>query len=472
MSGKIKRKDSSEHTAFSWLIFFILIISGFLVWDIPNRMYSFIGDEYAFYVLAQYIATYGISSLSHLVSQNGVYGYHPVADSALGALSMILFGVNVTGWKMLNVLIVSASSLLIYRIGLLLFADSWAALASAVLFAGSRYIFAFAHIGYNNLHIFIPILLTVWSCLQFRVTHKKRYAIISGISYGLLFYTFFSARIALIALLPLLLGDKTWRRWFIPTMLAVILPFFWINGTSVITALMGHNLTSTQLSLSTALQNLSYALQDIFIPTHVRVHHFVSGPPISYFLLTTAAFGGIILGIKKQYKLLLYFLASSVGIAVVIIATFYTRDLPTTRLHIIIPALALLGGYFFAHVPHKKYLTPIMLFIFLTVELYQFYILMPRVQPIQKEALAMQIIAKYPDKKICMDDADRKNFWFLFDAYEETIYPMSSMPQCGIIITSFGRLSEGRHEESYPGFLRRTIWDKAGQTSFMYYLKP
>jgi hypothetical protein len=454
----------------AWYIFFISIICFALYRDIPNRMYSFIGDEYAFYYTAINIATEGIQPKS-VFSQNGVYGYHPVADSLVQAMSMKVFGMNVWGWKMLNIFIIALVSWLLFAIVLQLTRDYASALATAVLFAGNRYLFAFAHIGYNNLHALVPPVVAVWFYLKQIKTKNVWHGIPAGIFAGLCLYTFFSARLALLCILPVIIGKGKYRIIFITSFLMSITPFVFINGTKIITASTGQGLINHHITIQTTMTSIIQSARDLTLSGYMRVHHFVYGPPISFLVLIFSTIGFMCLAIKRKFKLLLFLLATSLGFAIIIVITFYSPDLPITRLHVILPALAFSAGYLFQYLPKKSIVTPLILFLFLSVEAYQFYVVMPRVQPIQKEAVAMQVIHKNHGKTICMDDSDRRNFWYLFDAYQEIIHSYYLMPNCDVLIPSFGRLSLNRFDGTYEGFTKKIEQDKTHQTSFTYYVR-
>ena len=99
---------------FFLLILAIIFLVGILLYqDILNVNYSYIGDEYPFFDYAKEILTNPQFKPS-IFSQSGVYGYHPVLDSYIHAFFMSIFGINLVGWKITNIVAISLSSLLIY----------------------------------------------------------------------------------------------------------------------------------------------------------------------------------------------------------------------------------------------------------------------------------------------------------------------------------------------------------------------
>lgn len=77
------------------IVFLLTISFAFILLNVhglTNWYYSFIGDEYSFFELAKGIAQ-GTQKIN-LLSQKGVYDYHPVLDSFYQAQIMKILGAN------------------------------------------------------------------------------------------------------------------------------------------------------------------------------------------------------------------------------------------------------------------------------------------------------------------------------------------------------------------------------------------
>ena len=131
--------------------------------------------------------------------------------SAYQAGVMAVFGRDNVGWRLASVLSIALTIPGIYVIGLAL-GDRKVAVISAILFAFSHYLFAYAHTGYNNIHSLAP---AVWA-LAFLVlgmrTRSPFLFFVSGTLAGLGFYTYFAARAAAPIILLIVLASPTWRR--------------------------------------------------------------------------------------------------------------------------------------------------------------------------------------------------------------------------------------------------------------------
>jgi len=126
--------------------------------DLGDWYYSAIGDEYAFYQSALQISENGITKP---FSQDGVYNTHPVLNSAYQGVVMTIFGRDNLGWRLASVLSIALTIPGVYVIGRTLGNRNIAAI-SALLFAFSHYVLAYAHTGYNNIHALAPVVWGGW----------------------------------------------------------------------------------------------------------------------------------------------------------------------------------------------------------------------------------------------------------------------------------------------------------------------
>lgn len=318
--------------------------------DLTDWYYSAIGDEYAFFNTANDVIDHG---LQRPFSQRGVYGKQPMLNSAYQALVMLIFGRDMFGWKMASVL-----SLVIAIPGLYLLARALAnrrvAIVSTMLFSLSHYLFAYAHIGYNNIHAIAP---TVWALALFVVGLQKRSPLLlyaAGLTAGLGFYTYYSARAIVPIILLFVIGDAIWRRrlkelWpfglgFVVTAAMI----FVVNRAEVVTSMLGQipGGYSEAVTGDVTGRILANASKNLFAfnvnPDQI---HYVSGSLLDPVSAVLAALGfGLAVAKLRWASYRLPLLWAAVGL----IATGILSPYPAvaiSRLNYVVPALALLGGF-------------------------------------------------------------------------------------------------------------------------------
>lgn len=380
------------------LALIITVISLLLYRDIYNPLYSFVGDEYAFFEKAKEIAT---SDLLHLnmLSQQGVYGYHPVLDSVFQGIIMKIFGTNLLGWKASNIIVVDISIILLFIISMLLFNNKLIALVSATFFGFSHYLLAFAHIGYNNLNALPPFLLSVVFLVRYLKYSKNSDSFLCGLFSGLCFYTFYSARLILFLTLPLILSSKLKGIFLYSLGFSILfIPFLLANGIDTI-------FTQTlSYPYSLDFSKLTYFLLGLFNERYVTPHHFVTGPLLnlilSIFLLVGLIAVLISLRAKMKFLLLMWFLL----ISVFIVMSFYKLEVPITRLHIVLPSISLIGAYGMVRSVRKVYIVSLLVFLYIISELVTFYINTPRVTALSGDSLLLNLGNDFKNKTVCILD--------------------------------------------------------------------
>jgi 4-amino-4-deoxy-L-arabinose transferase-like glycosyltransferase len=197
-----------------WLLLAALVTVD-LLWvahDLGHWRWSGTPDEAFFYAVAKAIALGQFDR--PLLSEEGVFGYHPVLSSFYQGVFMRVFGINVFGWRLS-----SAAALAISLPFLYLFArELWnrrTAWAAAALFGSAQLAVGFGHLGYNNAQVY-PIITAALGMLAW--AQRRRSVVgyfLSGCVAGLGFYTFYAARIAPLLVLLLawhLTGRDLWRR--------------------------------------------------------------------------------------------------------------------------------------------------------------------------------------------------------------------------------------------------------------------
>lgn len=355
----IPRRPSREHLIEAGSVLVVMLLFCVLcARDVTHWYYSAIGDEYAFFAHANGILQDGVR---RPFSQDGVYGAHPVLGTIFQAWVMAIFGRNHFGWVFSSVLSAALAIPAVYLIGRVLGGKA-VALIAAALFASSHYIFAFSHIGYNNIMAPTPI---AWSIAFFALAMRQSrgwllYA--SGLAAGLGFYTFYSARttMPILALFivvqyglrgcfsPRGLRDRLLELW--PLLLGFVLaagPIFAASGTAVVTRMMtevpgGYSSEITGPPGQKILFNFWLNVPAFFV--NWQSAHYTSGSLLDPVTAVLAALG-IGLAIRWWSRPACKLVLIWTGVAVAVTALLSPH--PTTavtRLMFDIPPLAILAA--------------------------------------------------------------------------------------------------------------------------------
>jgi hypothetical protein len=326
--------------------------------DITHWYYSAIGDEYAFLSNANGVLQDGIR---RPFAQDGVYGAHPVLGTIFQAGVMAVFGRNHFGWVFSSVLSAALAIPAVYLIGRSL-AGRGVGLIAAALFASCHYIFAFSHIGYNNMMAPTPI---AWSIAFFALALRRPRAWLlyaSGLAAGLGFYTFYSARVTMLILAlfilvqyglrgcftPRGLRDRLLELW--PLLLGFVLaagPIFGASGTAVITRMFnevpgGYASDITGPPGQKIMFNFWLNVPAFFV--NWQSAHYTYGSlldPVTGVLATLGVGLAIRWWSRPLCKLILIWTAVAVGVTALLSPHPTTA---VTRLMFDIPPLAILGA--------------------------------------------------------------------------------------------------------------------------------
>lgn len=327
-------------------------------YDVNDWYYSAIGDEYAFLNEARGVLNGGIR---RPFAQDAVYGAHPMLGVLFQAAVMALFGSNHVGWILSSILSAALAIPAMYLLGRLL-GGRVIALLAAALFASSHYLFAFSHLGYNNVMAPTPV---AWAFALFVLSiHRQRAALLygAGVATGLGFYTFYSARAARPILGLVVLAQYGWRGcvtprglrdrslelW--PLLLGFALaaaPIFAASGTAVITRMFaevpgGSPVAATVSPLQKIIENAWLNVPAFFTGTHAR--HFTSGSLVDP---VTAALAVLGFGLAVRWwsnlaaKLLLIWTLVAIGITALLSPY---PIVAITRLLFAVPPLVLLAA--------------------------------------------------------------------------------------------------------------------------------
>ncbi len=318
--------------------------------DARSWFFSFVGDEWAFYAAAAAIAR---GASVDTLSQAGVYGIHPEANSVYQALVMCLFGITVVGWKMACTLSVALPIGALYWLA----KHIWGipvAVAAVVFYATCHLLWAFSHIGYNNndpLLVMIPAAALCYAGLR-----ADRHALLfaSGACAGAAWYTLFSGRlmIGILVVTVLTVWQGGWRAvvrrllMLLAGFVVVALPLILDNGfdtigqmfplislsqartTSPVPGLLQQNTVRGLYAFFYALENTHYVLGEVF--------DVVSG---------TALCLGLAMALRQVGDLgarlaLIWFLTT----LMLTTPLYYVPQIADTRLMIAVPPAALLAA--------------------------------------------------------------------------------------------------------------------------------
>ena len=380
------------------------------LYDLQNWYYSAIGDEFLFFEHAKHITEEGVT---RPFSQEGVYNKHPVMSSVFQAAVMKVFGSNYFGWTLSETLNATATLPGIYLLGYA-FGGRKAASVSAALFASSHFIFAFSHVGYNNLSS-LPV--AVWSLALFVLGWRKGNPLLlyaAGIVAGLGFYTHYSGRAMLPIMLMFTLTAGSPRRllelWplFFGFVLTVA-PTFVVEQEQVFTRMFsqivgGYSEVVTGSTGDRILNNI-----EINLPAfnyNSTVHSYVYGPLLDPVSAALAAMGiGFALGHIRIPSLRLLLIWFGVAAFMTGVLSPYPH-VAITRLAFAVPPLALLAGILagqigdaiqmrvqgigpsLARITVPALLTVLLAFV-LALNLWQFWQVTPSVFPHRPEAVAL-----------------------------------------------------------------------------------
>ena len=376
--------------------------------DLDDWYYSAIGDEYAFYLSARAILDDG---LSRPFSQSGVYGFHPVLNSAYQAASMAVFGQDNLGWRLASVLSVAVTIPGIYVIGRLL-GDRRVAAIAALLFVFSHYMFAYAHTGYNIAHALAP---TVWAMAFLFLGLRRQSALllmVAGLVAGLGLYTHYSARVALVVMAVFAVAHPQLRVRLLglwPVAVGFVLaaaPIFAVSRGEVVSRMLeqvpgGYSSDVTGPVGERLLANLSKTL--LAFNYNPDMFHYVSGPLLDPVTAVLAVLGvGLALGRVRRphYRFLLVWAIAAM--AVTGLLSPYSQ-VAISRLVFVVPPLALLAGFAGSYLwesvvtalpnSSKRWvgagLVAMLALVVLTLNVKQFWSDTPKVFHLTQEAVAM-----------------------------------------------------------------------------------
>jgi len=336
--------------------------------DLTHWGWAGIPDESNFFQVAKSIATN--HSQRFLLSEHGVFEYHPVLSSFYQSVFMKVLGVNVFAWRLSSVFALAVSLPFLY----VLMRELWsraAGWAAVVFFGSTQLAVGFAHLGYNNVQVY-PVVL---GALALFAWAKRRGSVLgyylAGCVAGLGFYTFQPAMLAplLVVLLgvalgalPLRAGDRFLTLGFALGVVFVILPActhfpdtiahivqqtaIAPQGSEVHVSQLGNSVGSYLGSGANAFRVLEHWIWSLVYPFWFnRPHHFQTNPIVDPVCSGLAAVGWCICILTMRRRRSARFLLAVYVLSALLVGATSQHDRPPlTRLLFLSPFAAMLAA--------------------------------------------------------------------------------------------------------------------------------
>ncbi|MBN1550168.1 glycosyltransferase family 39 protein, partial [bacterium] len=340
------------------------VISGH---DITHWRWVGTPDETRFFMTAQAWLEGRLDRF--ILSEDGVFGYHPVLSTAYQALFMKMFGSDLFGWRLSSVFAFSLSIPFVY----LLVRELWntrSAYIAAILFGSAKLAIGFAHYGYNNIQVYLP----VWISLGLMAWSIRRQSLfgyyLSGLIAGLGFYTYYPARLApvltillgsVLGAFPVLRKGKCLSLIFVLGIVVALLPLLMQFDTLLANMLQQTMVTGGEkIEGAQVLDTLKrffisggtlhrigkhWFMSFIYGIQYKYPHHFQTNPvidPFSGFLAYTGVWLALLNSFKRRRDM---FLVLAFAVSSFIVGAISSHDRPPlTRLLFLTPFMAIFAG--------------------------------------------------------------------------------------------------------------------------------
>lgn len=317
-------------------------------WNINSWQFSFVGDEWPFYLFARAIVDYNF--LLNPFDFHGVFLQNTVLSSMYQALFLKLFGYSNFAWRLSNIILIIPITIFFYLWARRLFQKD-VALYSTLFLQCSFYLANFLKIGKN-----MPQALALMTACLYLATRcgekpSKKNFFLLGILLGVSFYIYIGPIFPLIILpflLPLLRTQKKMTLLVQSSFLVVgyllllfpaILDFAEWSGPAGKTFLQKEYTGYQQL-----FENIFHNFLLFYINYDYLFNHYVTGPYYDIISRIFVFIGTIIalVNIRKRPYLLL--LLSYISICLLIGITSPYIYAPTTRGIFFLPFGALFAG--------------------------------------------------------------------------------------------------------------------------------
>src|SRR6185369_3416397 len=155
--------------------------------NINSWKFSYVGDEWGFYVLAKNIVMQHF--LVNPFSMEGVFGENPLLGSIYQAVFIFLFGDNNFAWRFSNIFLIVPCSIVFFLWLKKLFSPQ-IALLSTILLQSSFFISNYFKIGYVNPLSFTFFLISLYAASLVADSPTKKRMIFFGAALGISFYIY------------------------------------------------------------------------------------------------------------------------------------------------------------------------------------------------------------------------------------------------------------------------------------------
>lgn len=186
-----------------------LITLAYFSLGIDHWKFSFVGDEWPFYLLAHNYITMGYPT--DIFSFAGAHGENAVIGSVYQALFLDIFGPSNIAWRMSNIILIIPISFFFYFWLTQVFGKQ-TALLSTLLLQTSYFLSNYFKIGYINPQALLLLVISLYLATKCGIERKARYFLILGLVMGLGFYIYIGPLIPVIIfpfLLPVFFGKET-----------------------------------------------------------------------------------------------------------------------------------------------------------------------------------------------------------------------------------------------------------------------
>ncbi len=399
-------------------------------WNINSWKFSYVGDEWAFYVFAKEIVS------RHFIINpfdfHGVYWQNTVLSSTYQALFLKLLGFSNFAWRLSNIALIIPITIFFYKWMKKSF-EPEIALYSTILLQCSFYLANFFKVGKNMPQALALLLVCLFAAASCTKNPSKKNFFILGLLLGVSFYIYIGPIFPILIwpyLLPLLRKDRL-RRVFLSSLFLILgyslllfpslIQFSTWDGPAGKTFLHREFTDNNQIFVN-IYHNflLFYKNYDYFY------NHFVAGPYLD--LVTGAlAFIGIIIILFNLRKLpFLQILLSYISTCIIIGVTSPYTYAPTTRGIFFLSFGAAFAGIALYYIMKKmpKYFIVLILSLVFALNFYQSQIGVFNISGYSSTALVIK----------AMQDAQRNNtmkdtILLLSDANPYNYYDLKIMRQ-------------------------------------------
>jgi len=330
---------------------------------------------------------------------------------------MNIFGNNIFGWKLSNIIVVSLAGIIINLIWNEAFRKKKLSYLPVSILLFSPYILAFSHIPYNNLFSLTIPFLSLFFYLRYKKKESEKAFFLSGLFAGLSCYTFQSAIIvsAIVGVYSIL--EKRKKLYFLAPAILVGLPkALTLLQSSRYSYILNHPEYN-----GPSLLPFFDLIKNIFTYHIYALTHYVTAPIIPLPITILLSIGAIILSYqiihtKQYYKTI--FIISPIAIALITSLTFYRPNLPLTRIQILFPFICILSSYGLTKITNSNnFLIFIFSFFYILTQLKVFYFDMPKHFHMNKNAISLCALSLNPNG-IALNNVTNNHLKFILKHYK------------------------------------------------------